>query len=134
MDELEDILKNDYDDAKKTLGEVGRTNAEVYTKTLEDCDKIRSEMIECKRIKYESEMKDKELETKKHQELQENIRTYLKVGTVVILSIGSAILTHRHFKETLDFDRVSTSTSTNGKKTIGSASSFDSFKLFGLLK
>lgn len=134
MDELENILKNDYDNAKKTLGEIGKTNVEVYTKTLEDRDKIRSEMIECKRIKYESEMKNKELETKKHQELQENIRTYLKVGTIIILSIGSAILTHRHFKETLDFDRVSTSTSTNGKKTIGSASSFDSFKLFGLLK
>ena len=134
MDELEDILRNDYDDAKNTLGEVGRSNAEVYNETLDNCDRIRSEMIECKRIEYESEIKIKELETKIYQERQENIRTYLKVGTIILLSIGSAILTHRHFKDTLDFDRVSTSTSTNGKKTIGSASSFDSFKLFGLLK
>lgn len=132
MDDLEVILKKDYEEAKEKLNNL--KNAEHEQILNQSCENIRTQMIEYEKVKLENEAKEKEAEIKKDQNKKERILSYVKIGCVTGLSLIGAILTHKHFKETLDFDRVATSTSTNGRKTINSASSFDPFKLFGFLK
>ena len=132
MCDLEAILKEDYDETKKKLKQsAGADSEEILNQS---CENIRAQMIEYEKIKLENEIKEKEIETKNNQIKEEKKVSYLKIACVTGLSAIGAIIAHKHFKDTLDFDRVATSTSTNGRKTINSASSFDPFKLFGFLK
>ena len=132
MDDLEVILKEDYEEAKKKLKKSeGAEQEEILNQS---CETIRAQMIEYERLKLEKETKEKEAEMKNDQSKRERVISYVKIACVTSLSLIGAVLAHKHFKDTLEFDKVATSTSTNGRKTINSASSFDPFKLFGFLK
>ena len=115
MKKIEETLWKDYEDAKALVKELKYTeDTEKYRIAVEDCDKIRNELIKMEQMKNEKNDRNKILKSDFMKEIFKNGLSIITFG----VSTGVSIYT---IYRTFDFDKVSTVTSTLGRGTLNGA-------------